>query len=204
MNNTFPSNLLIRLLFKPHDVFKQLAESQPSPWSVFFKGALWLGILPPLFAYIGATKFGWRLGAVEPLFLQKKVLIIISVAYFVALLIGFLSSSIVSQWMSKTYNARDSLGIHFAMITIVAAPLVIGSVIHLYPDVFINIIVFVPAILWSMYLLYRGLPIVLRTTPERGMLMASSLIGYLLVAFVSLLGITVVLWIYGLGPILGV
>lgn len=44
----------------------------------------------------------------------------------------------------------------------------------------------------------------LHTTPERGMLMASSLIGYLLVAFVSLLGITVVLWIYGLGPSMGV
>jgi len=90
------------------------------------------------------------------------------------------------------------------MITIVGAPLAIGSIIHLYPDVFINVLVFVPAVLWGMYLLYRGLPILLHTTPERGMLMASSLIGYLLVAFVSLLGITVVLWIYGLGPSLGV
>jgi hypothetical protein len=36
------------------------------------------------------------------------------------------------------------------------------------------------------------------------MLMASSLIGYLLVAAVSLLGITVALWSAGLGPRLGV
>jgi hypothetical protein len=51
-----------------------------------------------------------------------------------------------------------------------------------------------------MYLLYRGLPIVLKTDPARGMLMASSLIAYLLVAWVSLLGITVVLWSHGIGP----
>jgi hypothetical protein len=51
-----------------------------------------------------------------------------------------------------------------------------------------------------MYLLYRGLPIVLATDTGRGMLMASSLIAWLLVAWVTLLGITVVLWSRGIGP----
>ncbi len=204
MKKVLPSRLLVRLFFQPKQIFSELAELEPSASSVFFKAALWLGLLPPVFAYFGASKFGWRLGTVEPIFLSKDILLSISVAYFCALLIGFLSSAIVSQWMSKTYGAINSIGTHLALITIVGAPLVVGSIIHLYPNVFINVLVFVPAALWSMYLLYRGLPIVLHTTPERGMLMASSLIGYLLVAFVSLLGITVVLWIYGLGPVLGV
>ena len=204
MRTSLPSLLIIRLLFQPKNVFDELAEIQPSPIAVFFKVALWFGILPPLFAFIGTVNFGWRLGAVEPIYLSKLVLISISLAYFFALLVGFISTSIVSQWMASTYDARKSLGIHFAMITIVGAPLAIGSVIHLYPDIFINILVLVPVLIWSMYLLYRGLPIVLHTTPERGMLMASSLIGYLLVALVSLLGITVVLWSYGLGPSMGV
>ena len=204
MRKALPSFLMFRLLFQPKKIFDELADLQPSSVSVFFKVALWFGILPPLFAYIGTTKFGWRLGAVEPLHLSKTVLISISFAYFLALLFGFISTSIVSQWMASTYGARKPLGVHFAMVTIVGAPLAIGSVIHLYPDVFINILVLVPVLIWSMYLLYRGLPIVLHTTPERGMLMASSLIGYLLVALVSLLGITVVLWSYGLGPSMGV
>jgi hypothetical protein len=51
-----------------------------------------------------------------------------------------------------------------------------------------------------MFLLYRGLPIVLKTDPRRGMLMASALIAYLLVAWVSLIGITAVLWSRGIGP----
>ena len=204
MQKTLPSFLALRLLFQPRQIFSELAEAKPSPTSVFFKAALWFGIMPPVFAYLGAAKFGWRLGAVEPLFLEKEILLGISFAYFCALLIGFISSAIVSRWMASTYGARHSLGIHLAMITIVGAPLAVGSIIHLYPDVFINVLVFVPVVLWSMYLLYRGLPIVLRTTPERGMLMASSLIGYLLVAFVSLLGITVVLWIHGIGPTMGV
>lgn len=204
MRESLPSFLAIRLLFQPKTIFNELSESSPSPLSVFFKVAIWFGILPPLFAFIGTSKFGWRLGAVEPIHLSDSILSVISFAYFLALLAGFISTSIVSQWMATTYGARKPLGIHFAMITITGAPLAIGSVIHLYPDVFINILVLVPVLIWSMYLLYRGLPIVLHTSPEQGILMASSIIGYLLVALVSLLGITVVLWSHGLGPSMGV
>ena len=204
MRTNFSLLSVARLLFHPNAVFKTLADVQPSAISVFLKVALWLGLLPPLFAYFGAVEFGWRLGAIEPLYLSSDVLLGISVAYFFALLVGFVSTAIVSQWMASTYEARRDLGVHFALISVVGSPIAIASIIHLYPNVFINILVFVLAILWSMFLLYRGLPITLHTTPEHGMLMASSLVGYFLVALVSLLGITVVLWSYGIGPSLGV
>ena len=85
-------------------------------------------------------------------------------------------------------------------MTLVGAPLAIGSVVHLYPNAFVNVLVLVPTLIWSMYLLYRGLPAVMKTDPGRGMLMASSLIAYLLVSWVTLLGITAVLWSRGVGP----
>jgi hypothetical protein len=202
--NVISSTLLFRLLLHPHQVFNELAETRPSPYSVFFKFVIWLAIFPPVFAYLGASRYGWQLGATEPVFFAAKDLFLISLAYFGTLIFGFLSAAIVSRWMAVTYDARESLGIHLALIAIVAAPLAVGSVIHLYPDVFINIVALVPVLMWSMYLLYRGLPIVLNTSPERGMLMASSLIGYLLVAAVSLLGITVYLWVAGFGPAMGI
>jgi hypothetical protein len=106
--------------------------------------------------------------------------------------------------MSGTYGARKSLGVHMAMVAILAAPIAFGSVIHLYPHVFINLLVLIPALCWAMYLLYVGLPISLGISPERGMLMASSLVGLLLVGFVMLLGVTVALWVNGFGPSIGV
>lgn len=196
--------LLFALLFRPTAVFNELSTTRPLAYAVFFRVALWLGLIPPVFAYIGGSLFGWRLGAVEPIYFSSGVLLSISIAYFLTLLCGFVSSALVSQWMASTYGARHSLGIHLALITVVGAPLAVGSMIHLYPHVFINILVLVPTLIWSMYLLYRGLPIVLRISPERGMLMASSLVGYLLVAAVSLLGITVVLWGQGIGPRVGI
>lgn len=204
MKTTIKSWLLFRILFKPTEVFEELSETRPDPHLVFFKYFIWLAVIPPVFAYIGAANFGWRLGAADPLFLPSGELALVSIGYFFILLFGFVSTAIVAQWMASTYGARHSLGIHFALVTIIAAPLVFGSAVHLFPHVFINILVLIPALIWSMYLLYKGLPIVLKISSERGMLMASALIGWLLVAAVSILGLTVGLWQRGIGPSIGV
>ena len=204
MKTVIRSWLLVRLLFHPTEVFEELSDTRPEPHVVFFKYFVWLAVIPPVFAYIGASNFGWRLGAAEPLFVPAGDLVVISITYFFVLLFGFVSTAVVTQWMASTYDARHSLGIHFALVTIIAAPLVVGSIIHLFPHVFINVLVLIPTLIWSMYLLYTGLPMVLKISPQRGMLMASALIGYLLVAAVSILGLTVALWGRGIGPSIGV
>ena len=204
MKTVISNWLLPRLLFQPTAVFEELSDTRPDPHSVFFKYVIWLALAPPLFAYIGASNFGWRVGAATPLYLPADSLAIVSIIYFFALLFGFVSTALVAQSMAATYGARHSLGIHFALVTIIAAPLAVGSSIHLFPHVFVNVLVLIPTLIWSMYLLYKGLPVVLKISPERGMLMASALIGYLLVALVSLLGLTVALWGRGIGPSLGV
>jgi hypothetical protein len=191
------------VLFAPSRVFERLARAEVAPADVFFGLTLWLALIPPVCTFIGTMRFGWLLG-VEPLILPPRMVLAVSVAYFAMLLLGFMSTAFISRWMASTYQATDSLGRSFALVTIVGAPLAVGGVVHLYPHAFINVLVLVPILIWSIYLLYRGLPIVLETGPERGMLMASALVGYLLVAWVSLLGITVVLWGYGFGPNVGV
>lgn len=187
------------VLFAPSRTIASISAEPPSGAAVFFGAALWLGVLPPLFAGIGTTTFGWRLG-VEPLFLPTGTVIAIGLAYFALLLFGFVSTAVVTRWMAQTYGADPSWGRSFSLVTLVGAPLAIGSVVHLYPHAFVNVLVLVPTLIWSMYLLYRGLPTIMKTDPGRGMLMASSLIAYLLVAWVTLLGITAVLWSRGIGP----
>lgn len=204
MKSRISSWLIFRILIRPAGVFDELSDTRPDPHVVFFRYLVWLAVIPPIFAYIGASNFGWRLGAAQPLYLDGGTLVVISILYFFVLLFGFVSTAVVAQWMASTYGARHSLGIHFALVTIVAAPLVAGSVIHLFPHVFINVVVLIPTLIWSMFLLYRGLPVVLKISPERGMLMASALIGYLLVLAVSFLGLVVALWGRGIGPSIGV
>lgn len=204
MGSGIYSFLLLKAFYKPFEAFTELAKVDPSPISIIFRYSLWLMILPPVFSLIGAANFGWRLGANEPLMMEPNSLIMISVGYFFVLLFGLISTAIISCWMAGTYGASESLGRHFALITIVAQPLAIASIVHLFPDVLVNVLILIPTLIWSMYLLYKGIPIALDTPPERGMLMASSLVGWLLVAAVSLLGISMALWTMGVGPLLGV
>lgn len=186
-------------LSSPSEAFSAVAANPPSGARVFFGTGLWLALCPPLFAFVGTTLFGWRLG-VDPVLLPAGTALTISAAYFVLLIFGLLSSAFVAHWMAGTYGADASYAQSLALMTLVAAPLAVGSIVHLYPNAFFNVIVLVPTLMWSMYLLYRGLPVVLKTDPGRGMLMASALIAYLLVSWVTLLGITAVLWSLGVGP----
>ena len=187
-------------LLAPHAAMESLGENPPSSARVFFGSALWLGLFPPLFAYIGTIdcSVGASAWSRYSCLLQRcsPSLRLTSVCCCWA----SLARPFVSRWMASTYGAEIRLGRNVASIAMVGAPLAVGSVVHLYPNAFINLVVLVPALMWSMYLLYRGLPVVLKTEPGRGMLMASSLIAYLLVAWVTLLGITVVLWSHGMGP----
>lgn len=204
MSDRIYSFLLIKSLYQPTLAFEELAKTDPSPFKVLIHYSIYLLILPPIFSLIGAANFGWRLGAAEPLRLPMETLLLVSVAYFCVLSFGLISTAVISRWMASTYGASTSLGRHVALITIVGEPLAVASIAQLYPDVFVNILVLIPTMIWSMYLLYKGIPIALDTPPERGMLMASSLVGWLLVAAVSLLGLSVGLWTLGVGPLLGV
>ena len=204
MSDRINSFLLFKSLYQPTAAFEELAKTEPAALQILFRFSIFLLILPPLFSFVGAANFGWRLGAEEPLRMSVDALFLVSLAYLYVLVFGLISTAVISRWMALTYGASTSFGRHMALVTIVGEPLAVASIAHLYPNVFFNILVLIPTMIWSMYLLYKGIPIVLETPPERGMLMASSLVGWLLVAAVSLLGITVGLWTLGVGPSLGV
>lgn len=191
------------LLLHPMAALRDAAADK-APAGVFWRHILWLALLPPAFAFFGAVNFGWRLGAATPLTITTAQLALVSVCYFLALLAGMVGTALAGRWMAPTYGASEALGAHMGLVAVAAAPLAAGSVAHLFPDVFLNMILLIPALVWSLYLLYAGLPIALGTSPERGMLMASSLVGFLLVAAVTLLGVTVALWAAGIGPAMGI
>lgn len=192
------------LMARPSTACDRLAGAAPEVHDVILRVVLPVSIVPPVLAYIGGATFGWRLGGGEPLYIPAGGLALISLGYFVALVTGFVSTALVASWMAGTYGARREFGAHLAFVALVGMPAILASVAHLAPHAFVNMLLLIPGLIWSLYLLYRCLPAILGTTPEQGILMASSLVAYVLVAFVSLLGITVVLWSGGIGPALGV
>jgi len=54
MKTTLSNWLLVRMVSRPGDVFRELAETEPEVHVVFCRYLIRLALLPPLFAYIGA------------------------------------------------------------------------------------------------------------------------------------------------------
>jgi hypothetical protein len=193
-------SLLVTLVTAPGTIMRELAKSDTALAAAIPRYLPLLLLLPPLCAAAGGMTFGWRLGTEEPLYLGPGRSVVISVLYLLALCFGFFTTVLLARWMGRTYGAEASADAYFALFTVVCAPLALASLSHLFPHVFFNLLVLIPAVIWSMTLLYRGVPVVLHIPPERGMLMSSALVGWLLVAAVSLLGLSAGLWTAGLGP----
>jgi len=191
---------LFSLLFDPGAVLRDLARADRARTREVRRYLPLLLSLPPLSVAIGSGLFGWRLGTAEPLYLGLGQTVTVGVLYLFALCFGFFSTVSLARWMGVTYGAVGSYRTYLAFFVVVCAPLAVASLAHLFPQAFFNLLVMIPAAIWSTTLLYRGLPLVLHVPPERGMLMSSALVGWLLVAAVSLLGISAALWTAGIGP----
>ena len=197
------TSIPLSVLFQGSHLFDKLETHATSALGVILRDLLPLALLPPVFLHIGTHQFGWQIGAEEAISMSDNALLVVSASYFFVLFVGMLGLAVLLRWMAPTYEASLDPSRHLTVVATTATPMVLGSLAHLYPHVFLNMLAIIPALLWSMYLLYRGVPRLLQTTPQQGMLMASSVIGIVLVACVTLLGITVVLWVYGFGPNLG-
>jgi hypothetical protein len=71
---------------------------------------------------------------------------------------------------------------------------------ELYPVLWLNMVLGIPALSYSVYLLYSGVPIMMGISTERGFLFSSAVLAVGLVSFVALLAVTAILWGMGLGP----
>ncbi len=180
-----------------------LKEKNLSLSRVFFCYSLWIGLLPPMSAYIGVSIFGWRLGIGDPIYLTNNAALAMAGAYYFLLLASFVVASFLTRWMAPTYGADTDIGVCAALVAVVGTPLMLGGLLHLYPLLPLNLLLLLPAIILSVYLLYTGLPVLLNIDEYRGMLMASALLGVFFVAAVSFAGLIMFLWVLGAGPDLG-
>ncbi|MGI9311825.1 MAG: Yip1 family protein [bacterium] len=182
----------------------QLARSRQTPARLFFGYALWIGLIPPVSAFFGTWRHGWPLGVAEPIAVSPPEALAIAALYALALIVGFLATALVIKWMAATYAEQADLRGCFAVVAVAGTPIMLGGVAHLYPSILLHIIILAPVFAFSAYLLFAAIPPLLRTNRDRGVLMGCAVLGFLVTAFLSLLGLSAILWVHGVGPDLGV
>lgn len=195
--------MLIKVFTCPSALFQSLRADTPALQRMVLGYVIWMALLPPVCAYIGITSFGWELGVGEPIRTSHTTTLVIAILYYFTLLIAYLVTTYLIHWIAPTYGASEAYGLHGALVAIIGTPLMVGGVMHLYPFLPLNLLCLIPAILWSCYLLYTGIPVLFQIDASRGMLMASSVLGIFFVSAIAVASFTMMVWTLGLGPDIG-
>jgi len=156
--------------------------------------------IAPICALIGTTTLGWSIGIGEPVKLTFASALKMSVAFYIAILIATFTIGKLIHWMSETYGSKQSLSVCVALAGFTAMPLFLVGAIQLIPTLWLNFVVGLPALAYSVYLLFTGVPIMMQIPEERGFLFSSSILAVGLVTLVGLLAVTAGLWGIGVGP----
>jgi hypothetical protein len=162
---------------------------------------LLLAAVPAVSGYVGTTQFGWQIGTADTVRLTSASAGTIALLYYAVIIAAVLSMAWMIRWMGETYGASQSLTRCVVLAAYIPIPLFLVGVAQLYPVLWFNLLVGLPAAAYTVFLLYLGIPVMMEIPAERGFLFASAVLAFGLVGLVGVLAATVILWSFGVGPV---
>ncbi len=188
-----------RLMFTGQRGWETIARQESSIVSVLLFQTATLSLIPAVCWYYGVTHFGWQVAG-DPVRLTAESALPMCILFYFACIGGVLFLGSMVYWMSTTYGDKATEAQGITLITYTATPFFVAGVIGLYPILWHDILIGLGVACYCIYLLYTGVGPIMKVTRERGFLYASATFAVALVAFVGLLGVTVILWEFGPTP----
>ncbi len=189
------------LLSHPEKEWKNIRKENCTIGKCYCSHVLLLAAIPPVAGYFGTTQVGWQVVSREVHKLTPESALWIAILSYLTILVAVFTIGKLIHWMGQTYGAKRSLSQCIALAAYTATPLFLSGIMLLYPMLWLNLLIGLPVLAYSVYLLYTGVPIVMGVTKERGFLFSSAVLAVGLVALVAVLAATVILWDIGIGPV---
>lgn len=188
------------LFANPRAEWRTIHERDYSIAQCYAGHTLLLALIPAVSGFIGTTQIGWQIGAGDPVKLTTQSALVIAILYYFAMLVAVASVGWAIHWMSRTYGSEQALSQCIVLASYTATPLFLIGIMELYPIMWLNLVLGLPVLAYTIYLFYSGVPIMMEISQERGFLFSSAVLAFGLVALVALLAATVFLWGMGIGP----
>jgi len=192
--------LIISLLSSPADGWLAIRTADLSVKEVYFRYAIPLALITPVCGFIGGTQVGWPVAGADKLFMTSESAFRIAILSFVAILVAIMMIGKLVQWMGQTYEAKQPLARCVNLSAFCISPLLLIGFATLYPPLWFIYLLGLPALGYSVFLLYTGVPIMMEVSSDRGFLFSSAILTVGLIALVGLLAVTVSMWSFGFGP----
>ena len=187
------------IMLQPSNTWRQIAQEIQSLARPLVHTLLF-ALIPAACWYYGVTQIGWQVGE-QSQKLTPESAAFICLLFYLAMVAGVLFLGYMIHWMASTYGAESSWAKGVALVAYTATPFFVGGLLGLYPSLWLDLLIGLAILTYSVYLLYAGIPRVMKVSPERGFLFASAVIAVSLVALVALMGATVILWDFGVEPV---
>jgi len=189
------------LLSNPEKEWKSIRKENCTIGKCYCSHVLVLAAIPPVAGYFGTTQVGWQVVSREVSKLTPESALWIGMLSYLTILMAVITIGKLIHWMGKTYGSRQTLPQCIALAAYTATPLFLSGVMLLYPMLWLNLLLGLPVLAYTVYLLYTGVPIIMGITKDRGFLFSSAVLAVGLVALVAVLAATVILWDIGAGPV---
>lgn len=188
------------LLAHPHTEWEAIKEERCTVSKCYCSHVLVLAAIPAIAWFIGTTQVGWQIGSREAIKLTVDSALPIAILSYLVMLVGVFSLGKAIHWMGQTYGSKQTLPQAIALAAYTATPLWLVGIMLVYPLLWFNLLIGLPALAYTVYLLYTGVPTMMGVPEERGFLFSSAVLAVGMVMLVGTLAATAVLWGYGLGP----
>lgn len=189
------------LLTHPDTEWESIRKDSESVSRLYFQHILLLALIPAAAGFYGTTQVGWQIGDGQVIKLTSGSALQLCALFYAAMLVGIYIIGRFIDFFARTYGVREDNPKGVILAAYTATPVFLMGVIAAYPNVWVNMAVGLVAVAYSVYLLYEGLPILMKIPAERGFMFASSVLTVGLVMLVALFAISVVIWSVGVGPV---
>ncbi len=177
----------VQICLHPGEFFGELGERKPLAGDVFRDYLMYAAAVPAVAGFIAQALVGYA-GIYAPLFPS----LVWSVLVYAASLAYVWLSAWALEYISSSYDLRPDFNLCFAVVTYASAPGYLASALQIVP----LLRPFTLLGLYSVYLLYTYVPLVLEVPPERRRSMG---LAAVLVALAVWLALSLVLSLLG-GP----
>ncbi len=189
------------LLARPEEEWRTIRAGRGSDARYYCAHVLLLAAIPAVAGYLGTTQVGWQVTAREVHKLTPDSALQIAILFYVTIVAAVFTVGKLIHWMGQTYGSKQPLPQCIALAAYTATPLFLVGIMLLYPMLWLNLLLGLPALAYTVYLLYTGAPVMMDIPKERGFLFASAVLAVGLVMLVGVLAATVILWSAGVGPV---
>ncbi len=191
---------VLGVLYHPNEEWKSIKEEHFSTIKCYTSHLLFLAAIPPLAAFIGTTQMGWSIGGGNFVRLTVSSALPIAIAFYFALLAGVAIMGQFIHWMEKTYGSNSSVADCMVLATFTATPMFIAGLSALIPILWVDVLVGMVGLAFTIRLLYTGVPVIMEIPEERAFIFSTSIMTVGLVMLVGMLAVTAVLWGTVMGP----